>query len=290
MISYVTVATRPHRQLDVLQKQYKDQGIDLHVLGMGNNDLTPENKGVNWGVKLEYFRLFVQDPNRNPSDILVFTDAYDVLLNGSLDDLVAKYKDMKCDIIFGAEANCHPYPMITDIYPPPPANAPYPYLNSGMFMGTVEAIARIYAMFDYTLATDDQGYWTRVYLSQYVEKSSFTEGNSVITLDFRASIFQNMLLAGEHMELEADGTYRNRFFETRPNFLHFPGSQVKGLLSICERKEPISSWSAARVNMLSEAGIMLRYCTYNNTISALIVLLVITLGILVYKFHRCRTT
>lgn len=286
MISYITVATQPHRQLDILQKQYKDQDLTLQILGMGDTNLTPQ--GRNYGVKIGKIHEFLTNNSTLPPDsIIIFTDAYDVLLNGSMSDVVQKYALLKCDILFGAEANCHPYPLITEIYPTTNVSdqspSPYPYLNSGMFIGTVEALLRIFNKFTYNVQTDDQGYWTRVFLSQYIEDSTFKEGNKVISLDYHATILQNMNLAGDHIELTEDGTYRNKLFDTKPNVLHFPGN-AKDYLSICEKKQPLSAWSIMQNNMYSEIGIAVRYYKCTTAVWALLAVLLITICILLLLY------
>ena len=256
-VTYVTIATRPHPQLNVLQQQYSEQGLTLLILGMGDENLTP--KGRNYGVKIKAIHDFVSHSARAADELVLFTDAYDVLLNGPLDDMLQKYKALHCDILFGAEVNCHPFPHITGIYPTPTnvATTMYRYLNSGMFLGRIDAMRKIFAKFSYDLRTDDQGFWTRVFLSQYVEDSSFVPGNRVISLDYQSTIFQNMHLAAEHITLQSDGTYKNKIYGTRPNYLHFPGT--KGLLSVCANKQPISTWASVSNNLHSDAGVLCRY-------------------------------
>ena len=78
--------------------------------------------------------------NFDDDDIIVFIDAFDVIVNSDMKHLITKFKLYNCDILLGAELNCFPpkfKPTINQIIPPTIKNK---YINSGGYMGYVKNI------------------------------------------------------------------------------------------------------------------------------------------------------
>ena len=178
--SHITVSNKPHPGLDALLLSCKPFDIKTRVLGMGST--TPiGHKTGGFGLKLE---LLKQELELLPQEQLVlFTDAYDVIVQHSLDALEQWFqvKGHQDKVLFAAESSKWPL-EIDNLFYPPPFHFPMPYLNSGVFAGRAKSIlSLLQEPFDST--TDDQGYYSKQFLS----------GKSCIVLDHRAQFFQCMV-------------------------------------------------------------------------------------------------
>jgi len=112
--------------------------ITLNILGWG----------VAWGglyQKLEATLQFCQ--SLPPNDIVLFTDAFDVMFLKTSEEILSDYTAMDTDILFGAECGCWPHVTrdggkeCLERYPASPT--PYRYLNSGTWMARARAIVRV---------------------------------------------------------------------------------------------------------------------------------------------------
>ena len=185
-VHHATVATRSHPNLDRLTSTANWHGNSIHIMG-GNDSLRFPKWGAGFGVKLELVHGLLRSLPRN--DILLFTDAFDVLLMQSHDSIrnsflsAARLKlsrhlsvnasydtteDIRIPtILFSAEFFCHPdperyleYPNEDHLY------SNFAYLNSGTFIGQVGSLLDAMDRApNYTLQDDDQRYWTNIYLS-----------------------------------------------------------------------------------------------------------------------------
>ena len=64
----------------------------------------------NFGVKLKEVRNFIFKEELKEQDIVLFTDAYDVIYTGSLLETANRYLKMNSPIVFGCETTCNPDP------------------------------------------------------------------------------------------------------------------------------------------------------------------------------------
>lgn len=71
-------------------------------------------------------------------DYVIFLDAWDVVLIGSIEEIMAKYHALKSPIVFNSERNCFPRADLVEQFNPSPT--PYRFLNSGVFVGTTQAV------------------------------------------------------------------------------------------------------------------------------------------------------
>jgi len=235
---YVTVATKPHPFLDILTNLCTERGIHIAVMGMNDQRLQEWGKG--FGVKIYYLKEAVQQLEiiAGSNDLVIFTDAYDVLITEDLDTIVKKFDTFKSDVVFSTEVYCHPDKELAPAYPAlkikkkdgTVGEPNHPFLNSGAFMGKVHQMADFMQEYKYEIRDDDQRYWTNIYLKEFKKKG--TGGNlHAISLDTESSLFQCM--AGANHEIEArkaDATpgnagvnFVNSLTGESPSFIHFNG-------------------------------------------------------------------
>ena len=166
-VSYFTVSTKRDKpELQRLQKSAEKFGWTLDVvgteqntdrLGWGNTD----NKNGNYGdfsIKLAEELKYVS--TKNDDDIVLFTDAWDVVCIGDCKTLYERFLTFNKDIVFGAEKECSPDRDKKDLYKN--KNLPFPYLNSGFFIGKAGVMKKYLQHINGE--KDDQRFWTKVFL------------------------------------------------------------------------------------------------------------------------------
>jgi Family of unknown function (DUF6492) len=178
-LHYITVATKPHPVLDKLKERLQKNNENIIVLGEQENRVIGWENQQRFGVKLREVSDFLKQTDLNPLDLILFTDAYDVAYFGNLEDVRERYLKFNCPIVFGCEKECHPDPNRASQYNK--KDVEFPYLNSGMFIGTVDALRKCIINYKYNDTDDDQRYWTTQYF----------ENPDLITLDYNNEIFLN---------------------------------------------------------------------------------------------------
>jgi procollagen-lysine,2-oxoglutarate 5-dioxygenase len=176
---YITVATKPHPVLDRIKQQVKQNGEQIIVLGENENRYIGWQANQNFGIKLREVRNFLQKPELNPNDVILFTDAYDVAYSGNITEIARRFYYYTKPIIFGGETQCSPDPEKASFY----SNTTYEfsYLNSGMFIGRVWALRQCIISYEFNDNDDDQRYWT----------SKFLKHPELIELDYKNKLFLN---------------------------------------------------------------------------------------------------
>jgi hypothetical protein len=170
---YITVATddnEPH--LSFLKATAASKDWELQVLGLGT-------KWAGWGTKLREIRAFVHRAELANTDIVLFTDGYDVVFVGDPDTVLERYLAFNHPIVFSAEMRCWPDDAQVSQYPPENLQTEFPFLNGGGFIGTVAALRQIFSEADFADDLNDQSYSIEKYLLN----------PDLIVLDFKASIF-----------------------------------------------------------------------------------------------------
>ena len=100
--------------------------MDIKVLGMGKPYFSHS-------LKLLYMSDFL---NTLPEDdIIMFVDAYDVLIISDKKTILEKFLQKKTPLLFAAEKNCWPLDNVKDRFPNSPT--PFKYINSGTYIGYV---------------------------------------------------------------------------------------------------------------------------------------------------------
>lgn len=176
---YITVATKRHDILDNIIKLIKKNEEQIHILGLHENRNIGWQSTGNFGVKLKEVYNFVFQSEIQNNDIILFTDAYDVIYTGNQREIVKKYLEMNSPIVFGCETTCNPDPEKHVYYSK--KDVDFPYLNSGMFIGMAGAIRECMKNYKYDDNHDDQRFWTQ----QFFDKPE------LIKLDYENNLFLN---------------------------------------------------------------------------------------------------
>lgn len=212
---HITVANTSHPGLDALRLTSSLHGVKTRVLGMGNK--TPiGHGGLGFGLKLLLLHQEVE--LLAPETIVIFTDAFDVLIQSSLAPLELWSKENPDKVLFAAETTKWPS---KDLFYPPPLQLPYAYLNSGVFVGKASSILEILKSNPYTMKTDDQEYYTKIFL----------QPSSPIVLDHKATFFQCLqgvdrknIIFGKKVRVKHQGL---EDWETEPLILHLNNGMTR---------------------------------------------------------------
>lgn len=211
MLYYITVSTRPHPILDKLIGRVKENKEEIEVLGQEENRTIGWENQQRFGVKLREVANFLKREHLDPDDLVLFTDAYDVAYFGTHKEIIKRYTSFNCPIVFGCEKECHPDPHRALEYAD--TNREFPYLNSGLFIGTVDALRKCILTYQYNDTDDDQRYWTTQYLNN----------PDRIQLDYENRLFLNT--SGYESELfmyDREGAVA--FYKyANPQFVHVNG-------------------------------------------------------------------
>tara|TARA_Y100000289_G_C3927721_1_gene154498 strand:+ start:91 stop:1935 length:1845 start_codon:yes stop_codon:yes gene_type:complete len=163
--------------------------ISINNWGFGVEWKGTDMTGPGGGMKVNILKKHIADlPD---TDILLFTDAYDVFYSDSLVTIKERYLDMGHKVLFSAEEVCWPDPSLGNQFPS--VHTKYRYLNSGTFIGEVGELKKILEHEDIEDHQDDQLFYQKAYL----------EGIYDIGLDVEGYIFQchepNITMLGEQL-------------------------------------------------------------------------------------------
>jgi hypothetical protein len=216
---YITIATKPHPVLDKIKERIKKNRETIEILGGHENRQIGWEGHQNFGVKLREVSDFLKRPNLNDNDIILFTDAYDVVYCGTQKEIIEKYLKMNKPIIFGAEKQCNPDPKRASNYSF--TGTEFPYLNSGMFIGRVWALRKCILQYKYNDRDDDQRFWT----------TQFFENPELISLDYTNQLFLNTVDMNEQFFILDKENYIALYKHANPIFVHVNGPNKKDLFT-----------------------------------------------------------
>ena len=223
---YITVATKPHMVLEAIKKKVESLGETITVLGEHENRFIGWEGTGNFGVKLREVADFLKRPDLDPEDIVLFTDAYDVVYCGERAEILRRYSMFSKPIVFGAEKCCQPDEHLKSNYPK--LDTEFPYLNSGMFIGRVWALRKCMENYEYIDAVEDQRFWTDRFLCTNSE---------LIELDYENLLFLNTVSINmEWLLYEKYGNFTIVMYSTaNPMFVHVNGPDkrlIKDLIGL----------------------------------------------------------
>tara|TARA_Y100000287_G_C14232195_1_gene362496 strand:+ start:2022 stop:2693 length:672 start_codon:yes stop_codon:yes gene_type:complete len=218
---YITVATKPHIILDQIVDKVHSNNEKIHILGTQENRYIGWNAKGNFGIKLREVQKFLEKPELNNDDIVLFTDAYDVIYRGDQETIKKRFEKMNHPIIFGAETECNPDPSKTIQYKI--RDEEFSYLNSGMFIGRVWALRTCMNDYKYNDQDDDQLFWT----------IKFLNNKNMIKLDYKNELFFNSYnMNNEFFDYDDNAIY---YRDRTPQFLHVNGP-IKDMLKYFIKK------------------------------------------------------
>ena len=178
-IHYITVATKPHSVLDNIKNKVDNNNESIHILGENEKRYIGWNANGNFGLKIKLVQDYLFNNNLQDEDIILFTDAYDVIYHGDFSLIYSKFCNFNKPIVFGAETCCNPDTSLQKYYNN--INYTFPYLNSGLYIGKVWALKECLRNYKYDDNHDDQLFWTHCLL-RYPDK---------IELDYNNELFLN---------------------------------------------------------------------------------------------------
>lgn len=198
---HLTVSNRPHPGLDLLlASTSRLPNVQTRVLGLGSK--TPIGHTFRgFGLKLDLLKQeLLLCPPLQP---VLFTDAWDVVVQDSVTPLLEWLDSHPGKVLFAAESTKWPDPNL--MYPIP-LQFPFPYLNSGVCCGRAKDILRLLQI-PFDTKTDDQGYYSE----------QFVKGSSIIELDHTAEFFLCMLdVPSSHLRLDKGVSFHGK----RPIVIH----------------------------------------------------------------------
>ena len=201
-IHHVTVTNQPTNLVFKLMTNVTNLGDKFPSVRIGHD------KGMGYKViLLRQYLDFLPE-----SDYVLFTDAHDIRIIGSHEEIMARYFQFGSKIVFAAEKNCWPQKALESQYR---TRGPYKYLNSGGFIGEVGALKMFIDENFQSVSgvTDDQVFYTNLYLK-------FQTDRARVQLDTRCTIFQCLHLAMEDIDQES---LKNMVTGTRPLVWHSNG-------------------------------------------------------------------
>jgi len=184
-LHHVTVTNQPTNLVFKLMTKVTNLGDKFPSVRIGHD------KGMGYKViLLRQYLDFLPE-----SDYVLFTDAHDIRIIESHEEIMARYFHFGTKIVFAAEKNCWPQKALESQYR---TRGPYKYLNSGGFIGEVGAL-KVFIDENFQNVsgmTDDQVFYTNLFLK-------FQTDRTQVQLDTRCTIFQCLHLAMEDIDQES---------------------------------------------------------------------------------------
>ena len=144
-VALVTYMNEAQTSMGFLFASGASNGLATTVLGYGEKAWWPEGLGK----KINALRRFVLDSALKPNDLVLFVDAYDVLVQCTEKEIRENFERLERrsnrSLIFNGDRDC--FPRLPDVCTEPrPANIwlhPREYLNSGAFIGRTSAMKSV---------------------------------------------------------------------------------------------------------------------------------------------------
>ncbi|CAM9123311.1 unnamed protein product [Chrysoparadoxa australica] len=191
-------------------------------------------------MKITLLQDYLKDVEGN--DMILFVDAYDVVLLAGAATIVDEFLRMKSQVVIGAEVESAPDPGLDAVYEARGLlQGPLPFVNSGTYIGYAHAVG---AMLDEILLDleqhhclngagpellDDQRWFTRYFL----RRGSSPER---ITLDRHGVLFQTLHAVNPRdIQVLEGGAVHSRLTGNNPAILHGNGSSLDLLQHIARK-------------------------------------------------------
>ena len=159
----LTVATDESKAQKLLSSARK-RGVDIVNLGRGVKwQGGVMEKGRGGGHKINLVKEYIKD--KRDSDVILFLDGYDTFLSDHTDEIIFRYIEFFHKIVFSSERFCWPDEgYAADLKAlNSNQNTPYQYLNSGMYVGRVGELKKLFSA-PIKNNADDQLYVQKQYL------------------------------------------------------------------------------------------------------------------------------
>jgi len=224
-IHLITVSTKKHSNLKRWKESAETHRLNPIILGLHEkkqyND--PIIGSAKFGMKLRYLIKFLQ--KKESDDIILFTDAWDVIIIRDCSEILKTYKSFKKDIVFGGEKGfCLPDFWNYFQYD---FTKPFPFLNSGVMIGkagTIKNLLEKYTEKDIEDSVDDQVLWRKIYL----------ENKDKIAIDFTAKLILNTSLTSKNDYIFKNNIFKYKETNTNPSIIHAQGPEILGFKDYLE--------------------------------------------------------
>jgi hypothetical protein len=171
----VTVASQLVRGFGMFMASCINNGINPVVLGAGSPFRVNSDK-------IHFLHFFL---DQTDATHILFADCWDVMIASNLKEFEEKYLALDSPIVFAAEKNCWPDESLAPKFPPSPTQ--YQFLNSGLWMGEKMAVRML---IQEVLRNERNPLFAS---DQRIFSSAFLRGKSGIALDYKCTMFQNVL-------------------------------------------------------------------------------------------------
>lgn len=232
----VAVATELKDELKLLYSSALALGHRMAILGLG-----APWRGL--GSKVDLLSGFLE--NKPADDVVLFIDAYDVLLLSDSADILSRFETYGASLVFSAEVSCAPDAGLKLLYnsTAPASPGPFAFANSGSYMGRVSDVKAMLDEVVLDIAThhtvqgadpfrlDDQRWFNRFYLRQNARRRDQRR----IVLDHAGLMFHT--LHGIPVEAfsatpGATGSLRSNVTSSKPCLVHGNGEGISTYRSI----------------------------------------------------------
>lgn len=215
----ITVANYKPPGLERLLLTAEHFGNKITVLGLGK---PYKNHFVKLKETYDYLETLPDD------DVVLFMDAFDVIMLGSGDEILERFLKMKCSVLFGSERHYHPKNSVIDMYGEyPEAPTSLRYLNSGTYIGYVSYIRHmIRKIYKRMYRMPLNRYYNRLHDDQYHCHRFFVWNQDQVRRDVHAEIFFPLTNVG-WPEVEYNTEKKSIFFKetkTYPLVIHGCGT------------------------------------------------------------------
>ncbi len=196
-LKVLTIATHTDLGLEYLVRSLQRNGYDFDILGMGET-------WPGFGFKIFKVHEWCENHREDYTHVML-VDAFDVMALAPMPDV-----DIK-GVLFSAEKACWPDAKEAENYP---ANdSAWKYLNSGSYIGEIDALMKIFNEVPFSSMNYDQLWWTKVFLSGFYD----------IRLDYNCEYFQSIAFRDHGDYKVENGSLFNLVHSTCPFIIHGNG-------------------------------------------------------------------
>ena len=229
----LTVASHETGALDNLRRSASHHGVDFRQLGNGT-------RFTRTGLKLELFMGALMAPAGaiGDDDVVLCADGYDVMIAGDRGELLHAYDSMAAPIVIAGERGCWPQHFCSELgaaqYKPHSFVGPFHYVNSGLVIGTAQALKATMEEILRFPVFEDQEAWTRFYLAHQHSRR--------VVVDEFGALFLCLTLRNASTEFHFDrmrGRWVDRMTTLAPLVLHGNGNDgIANLMWMVDKHPP----------------------------------------------------
>lgn len=260
------MSDKPHDGLQLLYASAKQSGLQTRVLGLGTQQKVGHGSG-GFGLKLSALKEALLE--LEPSQYVLFTDAYDVLLQGSTEPLES-WLDTHQNVLFAAETVNWPDPTLKY----PQGDGFILHLNSGVFAGRAAHILELLQT-PFSSTTDDQFY----YASQYVT------GKTRIILDSTATHFLCVHKAPGTIQLQRPVRFIPKYYPaTTPLVLHLNNGLTRIYWFEALAPLVLGEWSRQTARNAAWSGLFFKgWFAKRHTLAVWLLVILVTMSFITYQ-------